>query len=100
MTTYHALQRATERVGSILDTATVDDIIATADDFASKCKPFESVALRMRTVRMVGQAWSDTSNGDTLVCIIRGRQVQTFMFRRRTQPFRADALNVDRVVIL
>jgi hypothetical protein len=100
MATIHALHRATGRVGAVLDAESIDLIVNTADAFAAKCGPFESVALRLRTLTMVGQAWSDTSNGDTLVAIIRGREVQTFMFRRRTQPFRPDALNVDRVVIL
>lgn len=100
MATVHALERASYRVGLALDAESVNDIVRTADASASKCGPFESVALRLRTLGMVGQAWSDQSNGDTLVAIIRGRQVQTFMFRRRTQPFRPDALNVDRVVIL
>lgn len=100
MATIHALQRATDRVSIVLDPDTTDLLVGTADAFASKCGPFESVALRLRALTMVGQAWSDTSNGDTLVAIIRGRQVQTFMFRRRTQPFRPDALNVDRCVIL
>lgn len=100
MATIHALTRASERVGAVLDPETVDSIVGTADALAAKCGPFESVAVRMRTLTMVGVAWSAESNGDTLVAIIRARQVQTFMFRRRTQPFRPENLNVDRCIIL
>lgn len=97
----HATDRVSNRLlASGIDPDAVQDIIRTADAFASKCGPFESVALRLRTVGMVGQAWSDASNGDTIVAIIRGRMVQTFMFRRRSQPFTHDALNVERTVTL
>ena len=73
-------------------------IIGLADELSATFKPFESVAVRVKFGRMVGQAWSDTSNGDTIVFIVRNRIVQTFMFRRRTQPFTKDALNVDRCI--
>jgi len=77
------------------------DIARALDAFASKCGPWESVAVRVRSLAaFVGHAWSDDSNGDTIVAIVRGRQVQTVMFRRRSQPFTRDALNVERTVIL
>lgn len=101
-TTQHAVNRVSDRlVANGIDRATAEDIVRTADAFASKCGPFEGVALRLRSLStFIGQAWTDTSNGDTIVAIIRGRQVQTLMFRRRTQPFDRLALNVDRVVTL
>lgn len=97
----HARGRVTDRlIANGIDPTDADIIAGQADAFAAKCGPFESVALRLRVVGMVGQAWSAESNGDTIVAIIRGRVVQTFMFRRRTQPFTRDALNVDRTVTL
>lgn len=97
----HARGRVIDRlIASGIHPTDADIIAQQADVFASTCKPFESVALRLRSVSMVGQAWSVESNGDTIVAIIRGRIVQTFMFRRRTQPFTRDALNVDRTATL
>jgi hypothetical protein len=73
----------------------------TAEAYATKCAPFESVALRLTTLsHFVGTAWSDASNGDTVIAIVRGRMVQTYMLRRRSQPFDKYALNVEKVVTL
>lgn len=102
----HATNHANERAASRLfdagiDTETIDALTSTAEAFASKCKPFESVALRLKSLSyFVGTAWSDTSNGDTVVAIIRGRMVQTYMLRRRTQPFDKNSLSVERIVTL
>lgn len=101
MLTSHATSRVYDRLSVSLDVDTVELIRNTAESFASKCSPFESVALRLKSLSFfVGQAWSDNSNGDTIVAIIRGRQVTTLMFRRRTQPFDKASLSVDRVVTL
>lgn len=97
MMTSHAIARLSERMP--LEDA--QDIIGTLEAFAAKCGPWESVAVRVRTLAaFVGHAWSDTSNGDTIVAIIRGRDIQTIMYRRRSQPFTRDALNVERTVTL
>lgn len=96
----HAIGRAYGRLLETVDVETADLLVGTAEAFAQKCGKNESVALRLRSIGMVGQAWSDQSNGDTVVAIIRYRTVQTFMFRRRSQPFDRMALNVDRVVTL
>jgi hypothetical protein len=94
--TIHALQRATNRLGVVLDSETINDIVNTADAFAAKCSDNDSVALRLRTFNfMVGEAWSNYSNGDTLIAIIRGRSVVTFMFRRSTQPFAPQYFSTD-----
>ena len=101
MGTMHADFRMTNRlIASGIDRDTVLDIVGIADAFAGKCAPFESVALKLRSIPMVGNAWSDVSNGDCIVAIIRGRIVQTYMFRRNRQPFTAAALNVERTVTL
>lgn len=97
----HALDRAHNRLilaGYSIPEA--EHILARADAYARHCSPFESVAIRMSNVRMVGRAWSDSSNGDSVVAIIRNRTVATLMFRRLTQPFTPATLNVDRTVIL
>lgn len=98
----HAAQRAAERfIEAGLDPTEIDRIIGTAAAFALKCSGGESVALRLAVLHgMVGQAWSDRSNGDCIVAIIRNRCVTTFMFRRSTQPYNPAAFNVDRAVIL
>lgn len=100
--TNHANVRAATRlIDAGLDNETIETLTSTAEAFASKCAPFESVALRLKSLSyFVGTAWSDVSNGDTVVAIIRGRMVQTYMLRRRSQPFDKYALNVERVVSL
>ena len=100
--TIHANTRAATRlVDAGIDADTIATLARTAETYANKCAPFESVALRLKTLsHFVGTAWSDTSNGDTVVAIIRGRMVQTYMLRRRSQPFDKYALNVDKVVTL
>ena len=100
--TVHANDRAFHRLYDAgLSAEQIADITATAESYARKCGPFESVALRLRTLsHFVGNAWSDTSNGDTVIAIVRGRMVQTYMLRRRTQPFDRNSLNVERVVTL
>jgi hypothetical protein len=97
----HAVQRIADRlIVNGIPLETVHRLASEADDFASTHDPFGSYALRWSIPNMVGQAWSDLSNGDTIVAVVRGGIVGTFMFRRRTQPFTRDALNVDKVVNL
>lgn len=98
----HAIDRINNRlVSNGIAPSDALDIARQLDAYADKCSPFESVAVRIRSLAaFIGHAWSDDSNGDTIVAIIRGRQVQTVMFRRRSQPFTRDALNVERTVIL
>jgi len=72
----------------------------TAERYAARCRPFESVAVRIARVAFTGSDYGETSNGDTVVAIIRGRIVQTYMLRRRQQPFTRTALSVDRTVAL
>lgn len=100
--TAHSVHRVNDRlIAAGIDPTTAEDIRRTAEAFASKCAPFESVALRMKTLTsFIGQAWSDTSNGDTIVAIVRYRSVQTYMFRRSSQPFTREALSVERTVTL
>ncbi len=98
--TSHATLRAYSRLTQSVDAETAFTLVTRAEAFASRCGAFESVALRLSTIPMVGQAWSANSNGDTIVAIIRNRQVTTFMFRRLTQPFTPANLNVDRTVTL
>lgn len=100
--TSHSVNRVNDRlIAAGIDPTTAEDIRRTAEAFASKCNRFESVALRMKSLSyFVGRAWSDTSNGDTIIAIIRFGQVQTYMFRRRTQPFDKQSLSVERVVTL
>jgi hypothetical protein len=97
MATIHALQRAAERLGVELDPDVVQGIVHNADNVAASCGDIDTAARVYRLGRMVGQAWSDRSNGDTVVAIIRQGEVRTFMFRRSTQPHTPEAYNVRKV---
>lgn len=97
MATIHALERAMHRLGRELDDDTVQGIIHNADNIARECGDVDTAARVYRLPRMVGQAWSAQSNGDTVVAIIRQGAVATFMFRRSTQPHTPEAYNVRRV---
>lgn len=96
MATIHALERATGRLGIVLDPATIESIITRADAYARTCK--RDTAVRLMRTGMVGHAWSEHSNGDTIIAIIRGGTVVTFMFRRATQPFTPANLQVQEVI--
>lgn len=96
MATIHALERAADRLGIELDAETVQGIVRNADHIAHECG-VDTAARVWRMSRMVGQAWSDRSNGDTVVAIIRNGEVATFMFRRSTQPHTPEAYNVRKV---
>lgn len=63
--------------------------------------PKGSYAVRcMRLAARRGQAWSDTSNGDSIVAIIRNGILETVMLRRDSQPWTRAALRVDSLDIL
>lgn len=94
--TRHALERATDRLGIVLEPAIIESIITRADAHARTCK--RDTAVRLMRTGMVGQAWSEHSNGDSIVAIIRGGNVVTFMFRRMTQPFTPENLKVQEVI--
>jgi len=99
--TRHALDRANERMAEAgIPYADRVSILRSAIRTAHAARPGESVAVRVAIPAMVGQAWSDRSNGDTVVAIIRDRAVQTVMLRRSSQPFTTAALNVDRLTII
>ena len=94
----HAIDRMAERMAEArIDRAGQVRILTAAARVAAQCEPGESVAVRVASLTsIVGRAWSDRSNGDTIVAIIRDRRVRTVMLRRSTQPFTPDALNVER----
>lgn len=94
--TRHALERATDRLGIVLDPDIIRSIIDRADALAPTCN--RDTAIRLARVRMVGQAWSAQSNGDTVIAIVRARRVVTFMFRRASQPFTPENLSVQEVI--
>lgn len=96
--TIHALERANARVGAIIERPVLERIIRHAEHHARQCGSSESIAVRLFARAMVGTAWSDDSNGDTLVAIIRQGRIVTFMWRRRTQPFAPANLSVDRCI--
>jgi hypothetical protein len=96
-TTTHALEQATLRIGVELDNGTLVGIVTKTDRLAAE-HPKGSVAARVwKLGRMVGQAWGEHSNGDTVIAIIRDGSVVTFMFRRSNQPHDPMAYGVDKV---
>lgn len=95
-TSRHAVERAYNRVGREMP-EDIENIISKAERYAQNTKMNESVAVCIARTRMVGAAWSNSSNGDMLIAIIRQRTIVTLMFRRRSQPFDALCLSVHRV---
>jgi hypothetical protein len=96
--TAHALARAAERHGVHLDPADQRRILDAAVALANDADD-DVAAVLHRLPQQVGVPWSDRSNGDLVVAIIRGGQVRTLMFRRGTQPLTPEALRVDRVLV-
>lgn len=94
--TRHALERASERLGVVLSHEIIEDIVTRADTYARAATC--DTAVRLARTGMVGQAWSEHSNGDTIIAIIRARTVVTFMFRRSSQPFTPTNLQVSEVI--
>ena len=95
MLSHHARARIAERVS---DPSIVSAIAARLDRFASR-NPTGSIAYRVGRVdgAMVGRAWSDESNGNTLWAIVRNGTVETCMWRRDTQPATRAAFRVDNI---
>lgn len=97
--TLHAVLRTFERIGVELGQTRARELAELAERCAAETPTDLSVAVRLSAHPFIGTAWSDTSNGDTLVAIIRGGAVVTLMFRRSTQPFTAAALRVDACAV-
>lgn len=97
--TLHAVRRTFERVGVAIGMTRAERLATLADRCAAETPAGLSVAVRLSVTPFIGTPWADTSNGDTLVAIIRDGVVVTLMFRRSTQPFTAAALRVDRCAV-
>jgi hypothetical protein len=99
-TTLHANARVAER---LLDAGYDEDMITKIGLALDYVAPRFNVDTALRVLdlgQMVGNAWTDRSNGDQVWAIIRNRQVVTVMLRRRTQPATATALKVDQVTTI
>lgn len=93
----HAEERALERCTAAgMDAAAVVDV---ARRLARRSKV--DTAYRLGTLpSIVGEPWSDTSNGDEVWAICRNQVVVTIMLRRSTQSKTAESLRVSEVVCL
>lgn len=58
----------------------------------------DDVAVIARHREQVGQPWSDRSNGDLIVAILRGGAVSTVFLRRSTQTNTVDSLRVSAII--
>lgn len=94
----HALDRCFNRIGLALGKRYSEMVLTVAEVAARQCK--HDTALMLKAPVFVGKAWTNDSNGDTVIAIVRGGRVITYMFRRSTQPFTPDALGVVRCVDL
>jgi hypothetical protein len=91
----HAHARALERASKA--GLSPSKVLAAATWAAGRCD--RDTAVRLAEVAaMVGQPWSDESNGDHLYAIIRGGRVVTILWRRSTQPASPEAFRVQRVM--
>lgn len=94
----HAFDRVEERLTEAGFTAETRAKFFKVADLLARASKIESEALQLLTLpAQVGQAWSDKSNGNTVVAIVRNGRLATVMLRRETQPFTAEALNVKKV---
>lgn len=94
--TAHAAQRAAERLATLPnDVAT--QCIALATEYADTHTDGDHAVRVAKLARAVGEAWGAASNGDTVWAIVRQGAVQTYMFRRSTQPLDRAAFNVRTV---
>ena len=91
----HIEQRISER---ITDENVAAHIYRTCVDKASRLPKTGSYAVLIGRVSFVGTPWSDASNGNLAVLIVREGRMVTFMYRRDTQPWEPAALSVDAVV--
>lgn len=94
MLTQHAMDRLALRFGPV-ERAT---IAARADREAARY-PEGRTAIKLARVETRGTAWSDDSNGDTVVAIVLDGRVLTIEYRRSSQPFNRGALRCDRLAI-
>lgn len=94
----HALDRCFNRIGLALGKRYSDMVLTVAEVAARQCK--YDTALMFKAPVFVGKAWTNDSNGDTIIAIVRDRRVITYMFRRSTQPFTPEALHVIRCIDL
>lgn len=94
----HALDRCFNRIGLALGKRYSDTLLTVAEVAARQCK--HDTALMLKAPVFVGKAWTNESNGDTVIAIVRDRRVVTYMFRRSTQPFTPEALHVTRCIDL
>lgn len=92
----HALDRCLNRIGLALGKRYSDMVLTIAEVAARQCK--HDTALMLKAPVFVGQAWTNQSNGDTVIAIVRDKRVITYMFRRSTQPFTPEALHVVRCI--
>ena len=93
MLTQHAMDRLARFAPAERET-----IAARAEREAAKY-PTGRTAIRLANLDMRGAAWSDASNGDTVVAIVLDGRVVTIEYRRSSQPFNRGALRVDRLAI-
>lgn len=94
----HALERCFNRIGVALGKRYSEMLLVVAETAARQCK--HDTALMLKAPVFVGQAWTNQSNGDTVIAIVRDKRVITYMFRRSTQPFTPEALHVIRCIDL
>lgn len=88
----HAELRCDERLTAQEKTASLQ----ASEIFAAQ-NPQGSHAILIATMNKIrGQIWSDESNGNTIVAVIRDGVVKTIMLRRKSQPFTREALRVDK----
>jgi hypothetical protein len=97
----HAYDRVTERLTEAgYDQQTIDRVYWAAEQLAAKSTS-DSEAIRLINLgEMVGESWSDRSNGSQVWAIVRNRHLVTVMLRRATQPSTPAALKVTKVTII
>jgi hypothetical protein len=96
----HAQERTRERLS---DAGMHESAINTVFRVAKylECKVTGDTAVRLLVLpQRINAAWGERSNGDQVWGIYRNGTLATVMLRRSTQPETAEALRVDRVVIL
>lgn len=90
----HAVERVAERLGP----KAVPVLMAKLAVAAGSLPAGSSAALVMAKLpEMKGVAWSDVSNGDLVVAVVRNRVVKSVFLRRSSQSLGPDAFGVDRV---